>query len=136
MYHLPTFVTIRCPATAFTPQPMYLLLFFYLVIFIYICTHTYTTIAILSIGVSYRKLIPADDDDDDDNERQPGWSSCCCGFWCQLCLPLFGIVLLLAGIIMAELWPRMYGDIMRNVSIDIEKNNTVPIIYNIRTVLV
>lgn len=51
----------------------------------------------------------------------------CCGFWCQLILSLFGITFLCTGIIMADLWPQIYGDIMKNVII----NCILPILGNV-----
>lgn len=39
----------------------------------------------------------------------------CYGFWYQLLLSLFGITFLFTGIIMADLWPQIFGDIMNKV---------------------
>jgi len=45
----------------------------------------------------------------------------CCSFWCQLLLSIFGITFLFAGIIMADLWPQIFGDIMKN-KLELENN--------------
>lgn len=39
----------------------------------------------------------------------------CWGFWCQLLLSILGITFLFTGIIMADLWPQIFGDMMKNV---------------------
>jgi len=54
----------------------------------------------------FRNLVTAKDEHKD---------SGCWNFWCQLILSLFGITFLFTGIIMADLWPQIFGDIMKNV---------------------
>ncbi|VVC41561.1 Hypothetical protein CINCED_3A008854 [Cinara cedri] len=46
----------------------------------------------------------------------------CCGFWYQLLLSVFGITFLFTGIIMADLWPQIFDNMMSN-RLEL-KNNT------------
>ncbi|VVC41559.1 CD36 family [Cinara cedri] len=57
-----------------------------------------------------QRLIPSDDDDDGLQKSSSHFD----GFWCHLLLSLFGVVLLFTGIVMAELWPWIYKNMMRN----------------------
>jgi len=61
------------------------------------------------IYVIFRGLITAKDEHKD---------SQCWGFWCQLLLSLFGIIFLFTGIIMADLWPQIFGDMRKNVMLN------------------
>ncbi|KAF0773021.1 protein croquemort-like [Aphis craccivora] len=64
------------------------------------------------------RLITAKDEHND---------SKCRGFWCQLLLSLFGILFLFTGIIMADLWPQIFNNIMKN-KLELE-NNTLTYQY-------
>lgn len=60
----------------------------------------------LLIPIIFRRLIAVKNEHKDSE---------CYGFWCQLLLSLFGITFLFTGIIMADLWPQIFDDIMKNV---------------------
>lgn len=56
--------------------------------------------------IIFRRLITTKDEHKDSE---------CWGYWCQLILSILGITCLCTGIIMADLWPQIFGDIMKNV---------------------
>lgn len=57
----------------------------------------------------FRSLISAKEEEENNSK--------CCGFWCQILLSVFGITFLFTGIIMADLWPQIFNNMMSNVII-------------------